>query len=110
MNGVWSGNVSVGQVATNVVLKADDGAGHVALSSPFNVIAALRLLSPHRPAGGPFTCTVSSDLGQRLEILGSTNLSNWVTLATLTNSTGLTNFTDSAAGFSKRFYRARKLP
>ena len=38
VNGVWSGNVTVAQVATNVVLKADDGAGHVALSNPFNVI------------------------------------------------------------------------
>ncbi len=38
VNGVWSGNVTVAQVATNVVLKADDGAGHVAVSNPFNVI------------------------------------------------------------------------
>jgi hypothetical protein len=30
-------------------------------------------------------------------------------LATLTNSTGSTNFIDSAAGFSKRFYRAHQL-
>ena len=31
-------------------------------------------------------------------------------MATLTNTTGTTNFTDSAAGFSKRFYRAHQLP
>jgi hypothetical protein len=110
MNGVWNGNITVSQAATNVVLKADDGAGHTATSTPFNVYTPLRLLSPQRPAAGPFTCTVSSDRGQRLEIMASTNLSNWITLTTLTNNTGTTNFTDSATGIGKRFYRAHKLP
>ena len=110
VNGIWSGNITVSQAATNVVLKADDGAGHVALSSPFNLISAILLLSPQRQAGGPFTCTISSPRGLHLEILASTNLSNWTRLATLTNSTGTTNFTDSAAGFGKRFYRAHQVP
>jgi len=110
VNGAWSGNVTVSQAATNVVLKADDGAGHVALSSPFNLISSIFLLSPQRPAGGPFTCTIASPRGQHVEILTSTNLSNWTRLATLTNSTGTTNFTDSAVGFGKRFYRAHQLP
>jgi hypothetical protein len=108
--GVWNGNIMVSQAATNVVLKADDSAGHVAFSTPFNLIAPILFLSPQRPAVGPFTCTVSSAPGQHLEILASTNLSNWITLATLTNTTGSTNFTDSAAGISKRFYRAHQLP
>jgi hypothetical protein len=107
--GVWNGNTTVSQAATNVVLKADDGAGHVAFSTPFNLITPILLLSPQRPAAGPFTYTVSSAPGQHLDILASTNLSNWITLATLTNSTGSTNFIDSAAGFSKRFYRAHQL-
>ena len=109
VNGVWSGTVTVLQTATNVVLKADDSAGHAATSTSFNVYAPLRLLSPRRPAGGPFTCTVSSERGQRLEIMASTNLLNWITLTTLTNSTGTTNFTDSATGINKRFYRAHQL-
>ena len=110
VGGVWNGNITVSQAATNVVLKADDGAGHVAFSAPFNLITPILLLSPQRPASSPFTCTVSSERGQHLEILASTNLSNWITLATLTNSTGTTNFTDSAAGIGKRFYRAHSLP
>jgi hypothetical protein len=110
VNGVWNGNITVLQAAANVVLKADDGAGHVALSSPFNLISSILLLSPQRLAGGPFTCTISSPRGLHLEILASTNLSNWTKLATLINSTGTTNFTDSAAGFGKRFYRAHQLP
>jgi hypothetical protein len=38
VSGVWSGNVTISQVATNIMLKADDGAGHIAASNPFRVI------------------------------------------------------------------------
>ncbi|HOX57163.1 MAG TPA: C10 family peptidase [Candidatus Paceibacterota bacterium] len=113
VNGVWNGTITVGQNATNVVLKANDGAGHTALSSPFNVITALRLLSPQRLAGGQFRCTISGPPGQKIEVLGSTNLSNplsWVTVASFTNTTGTLQFTDSATGIPRRFYRAHQLP
>jgi hypothetical protein len=40
-NGVWSGDVAVLQAASNVVLKANDGAGHTGLSNPFNVLPGL---------------------------------------------------------------------
>ena len=109
-SGVWSGNVTVGQAATNVVLKADDGAGHVALSSPFNVVTTLLLLSPQRLGGGQFQFTVSSAPGQRLEILASTNLLNWTSVTNMTNTTGTTNFTDPATDLVQRFYRAHQLP
>ena len=36
-NGVWSGSVTVPQHETNVVVRADDGNGHVGLSNPFVV-------------------------------------------------------------------------
>jgi hypothetical protein len=109
-NGVWSGNLTVSQAATNVVLKADDGAGHTALSTPFNLITSLRLLSPLRLAGGQFQFTVSSAAGQHLAILISSNLVSWTTNITLTNTTGTTNFTNSTTGISKRFYRAQQMP
>ena len=110
MNGVWSGNVTVGQAATNVVLKADDGAGHVALSNPFNVVTSLRLVSPQRLDGGQFQFTVSSARGQHLEILASTNLLSWTSVTNLTNTTGTTLFTDPAANPVRRYYRAHQLP
>ena len=110
VNGVWSGNITVSQAATNVVLKADDGAGHMALSTPFNLITPLRLLSPMRLAGGQFQCTVASAAGQHLQILASSDLVSWITNATLINTTGITNYTDSTTGLSKRFYRAQQLP
>jgi hypothetical protein len=36
-NGVWTGNITVPQTASNMVLLADDGAGHFGLSNPFQV-------------------------------------------------------------------------
>jgi hypothetical protein len=110
VNGVWSGNITVGQFAANVVLKADDGGGHTALSNPFNVVTTLRLLSPQRLPGGQFQCTVSGALGQRLEILASTNLLNWASVTNLTNTTGTALFTDPATNRVRRFYRAHQLP
>jgi hypothetical protein len=109
-NAVWSGNMTVSQSATNIVLKADDGAGHVALSTPFNLVTPLRLLSPQRLTGGQFQFTVSSTPGQHLGILISSNLLNWTTNTTLTNTTGTTSFTDSTTGLSRRFYRAQQMP
>jgi hypothetical protein len=39
-------------------------------------------------------------------VLSSTNLLNWQTLATLTNSTGTVQFTDSSVtNFNRRYYR-----
>ena len=109
-SGVWSGNVTGGQAATNVVLKADDGAGHVALSTPFNAAPTLRLLWPQRLGGGQFQCTVSSAPGQRLEILASTNLLNWTSVTNVTNITGTSLFVDPAKNLVRRFYRAQQLP
>jgi uncharacterized repeat protein (TIGR01451 family) len=36
-NGVWSGSVTAQQPATNVILRADDGDGHLGNSNPFEV-------------------------------------------------------------------------
>jgi hypothetical protein len=38
VNGVWSGNITVLQTASNVVLTANDDAGHYGSSNPFSVI------------------------------------------------------------------------
>jgi hypothetical protein len=110
VNGVWNGNITITETATNVVLKADDGAGHVALSNPFNLIPPFQLLSPWRSGGGQFQCTVFSPQNQKVGILASSNLENWSVIATLTNTTGTTRFTDPTSGLDRRFYRAQPLP
>ena len=70
----------------------------------------LRLLSPQRLGGGQFQCTLSGERGQGFEILASSNLVNWDTVATLTNSTGTHELHRPRPGLSRRFYRARQLP
>jgi hypothetical protein len=62
---------------------------------------------------GLFHFTVQSEPGRQLEILASTNLSlalsNWTSLAVLTNDTGSVSFTDPATK-AQRFYQAKELP
>jgi hypothetical protein len=38
VNGVWTGELAVQQAGSNVVLMANDGAGHTGSSNPFNVV------------------------------------------------------------------------
>jgi hypothetical protein len=59
---------------------------------------------------GQFNFTLQSEPGLKLEMLAAGNLaSNWVSLGTLTNATGTVSFTNTPAGFSRRFYQARKI-
>ena len=63
---------------------------------------------------GQFACTLQSEPGLRFEMLASTNLnlplSNWTSLGTVTNLTGVTPFADPATNLARRFFRARQLP
>ena len=65
-------------------------------------------------SGDDFEFTLWSDPGTALQVLASTNvslaLSNWTSLGVLTNSTGVTNFIDSAPGVTQRYYAVRELP
>jgi hypothetical protein len=62
---------------------------------------------------GQFGCTLQSEPGLSFQILASTNLalplSNWTSLATLTNLTGAIPFLDPATNLNCRFYQARQL-
>jgi hypothetical protein len=52
--------------------------------------------------------TVAGFCGDVCRVLGSTNLLNWQTLATLGNATGAVEFVDDlATNYSQRFYRIR---
>ncbi|HVM47112.1 MAG TPA: immunoglobulin domain-containing protein, partial [Candidatus Acidoferrum sp.] len=93
----------VGGAFTQVAAQAR--AGVAALT-----FAPLRLALPQCQAGGQFQCTLCGERYQGFTILSSTNLQNWDTVMTLTNTTGSTNFTDTATGFQRRFYRAQQFP
>ena len=106
-NGIWSGNITVMQAASNVVLTANDNVGHSGSSNPFSVIYSnqppIIMLQPTNqtlPVG--FTATFT------LAAAGSPPLSfywarNGVFIAGATNSSYTTNnvqLTDSGSQFS----------
>jgi hypothetical protein len=102
-NGVWSGSVFLQDRATNIVLTADDGAGHVSASNPFNVAPAnmgvVVLMDPSDQQAfrwGAATFTVEADGTPYLYyqwyfndtnlIVGATNASLTLTNLQLTNA------------------------
>ena len=57
-----------------------------------------------------FRLTLTGEFGKQYEILGSTDLVNWMQAGTLTNVYGTSQFTDgSAKNQPRRFYRAVRL-
>jgi len=51
VNGVWTGNITVKQVATNLVLQGSDGNGHTGSSNPINVTNPALPVILLQPAG-----------------------------------------------------------
>jgi ELWxxDGT repeat protein len=64
--GVWTGNVTINTIDTNVVLTANDGGGRTGASNAFNVTAgpldhfAWNTISSPKSAGTPFTTTITA--------------------------------------------------
>ena len=71
------------------------------------------LLTQPSRAKAQFGFTLLSEPWLYFEILASTNIAtpvtNWTSLATITNVTGTFSFTDPATNLNQRFYRARQL-
>jgi hypothetical protein len=61
---------------------------------------------------GQFNFTAQSESGLNIEILAATNLAapTWLSLGTLSNTTGTISFVDPATNFSRRYYQARRIP
>jgi hypothetical protein len=61
-----------------------------------------------------FNLSLVSEPGQKFELLSSTNvtsaISNWKTVATVTNTTGNLTFPASLPGWPQQFYQVRQLP
>lgn len=116
-NGAWTGSVLVQNRATNIVLTADDGNGHVSASNPFNVapanMAAVVLMDPSDQQAFTWstaTFTVEADgtpcliyqwyFNDTNAIPGATNASLTLTNLQLTNagnySVTITNLYGSA--------------
>lgn len=64
-----------------------------------------------QPSASGFRLTVVGQLGDRYQLERSADLASWTPLITLTNSLGLSQYSDSFnTNFSGRFYRALLLP
>jgi hypothetical protein len=103
-NGAWTGIVFLQDRATNIVLTADDGAGHVTASNPFDVapanMAAVVLIDPTDQQAfrwGTATFTVGADGTPYLFYQWYFNDTNLITGATNSSLT-LTNLQMTNAG------------
>jgi PKD repeat protein len=68
------------------------------------------LLAP-RASNRTFTFMLSGNAGFNYAVEASTNFSNWISVATVTDTTGQVPFTETnTSAFPFRFYRARLLP
>jgi hypothetical protein len=71
----------------------------------------LAFAQPTKSAGGPFQAVFAAEPGIRYLVQASTNLSNWITVATVVGQDGVLNFFDAqATNAAVRFYRAFREP
>jgi uncharacterized delta-60 repeat protein len=82
------------------------------VESYLNIAPNLRILTETLARPGPtsFSFTLTSPPSAALEVQASSNLTEWTSLAVLTNESGSIRFTDQTATASQRAYRARMLP
>jgi hypothetical protein len=115
VNGVWTGEITVLEAVSKLVLRADDGLGHEGESNPFDVIAPPSTLSlvmhqnPFSFTNGCYGFTVQGSSGQVVVVEASTNLLHWLPIHTnLMGELGECLFYDLHTGqFPRRYYRAR---
>ena len=84
-----------------------NGAGAVT-----STVARLYLNAPLRfissaSAGGRFSALLAGATGSNYVVQCTTNLVNWIPVATNSSTSGLINFTDTTTPGGKRYYRAR---
>jgi len=113
VNGVWTGEVTVHEVVSNLVLWADGGAGHIGESNPFDVqgLATPPVIvtddGQMGMSGGGFGFNVTGPVGEAVVLEVSTNLLDWLPLQTNILGGVPWYFSDpDTTSFNHRFYRA----
>jgi len=81
VQGVWTGTVTVSQIATNLVLSASDASGHTGLANPINIVNLPQLATA--PSGGTlYISWPTSPSGFVLETSTNVASTNWVRVST----------------------------
>ncbi len=108
----WAGQYIGVQIASTVI--PDLAGGYWDLDNVRLSETLLPALTEPRMTNSQFGFILQSQPGLPFEILATTNLalpaSNWISLGTVTNDTGIISFLDPAPNPDRRFYRARQLP
>ncbi len=101
-------------LAGNYTLTAVATAGGVTGTSPvvnITVVAPVSVaLGAPAAAGGQFKFSYSANPGLSYVIQSSSNLTDWVSIATNTASSALVPFTEGIAANASRYYRVGRLP
>jgi hypothetical protein len=79
-----------------------------AANSSVDLVLSALLLAGHM-TNGNFRLDIMGNAGGVVDILGSTNLADWVWLATVTNTTGTSAYTDPVTDPRRRYYRAHQI-
>ena len=98
VNGVWTGNIAVNQVAVSLPLIANDGAGHIAASNTFNVV-----LPPAPVVTSPATALAVVGQPFSYQILGTNYIASYNATGrpagiNVNTATGLISGTPTTAG------------
>jgi hypothetical protein len=102
-----------GSGTARITITARDAKGATASTSFTVILGTLQppgfdLSGVARDASGRFKCLVTGPPGGTVVIQGSSDLLTWIDLATLTNATGVVDYTDTfASGLRLRFYRLK---
>ncbi len=101
-------NVQTAQAGDYSVL-VSNAYGSVASAPASLVFAEIWFEEPALQADGRFAFALHAPANRVCEIWASTNLENWVKVATLTNETGLIRWADAPTQFPARFYQVRQI-
>jgi hypothetical protein len=101
-------DINPGSAARTVIAALQARGTTVEFDPQSEAPALVTLGAPTWLGGNQFSFTITSAPGATLQIWRSPDLSAWFSAGFVTNTTGTTNFTDSAATSSSKFYRAQR--
>jgi hypothetical protein len=112
VNGAWTGNITISTAATSVLLRAEDGAGHVGLADRFSVLSAdIVRFTAVQLAAPNLLLTFTTVPGKSYQLHRTDNLlaDNWTVLTNVLANANTMQISDSTGG-GRQFYRICVLP